>query len=146
MTQKTGAGLRWGLALLLVSQVFGCGGSGAATARVSGTVTRNGKPVPNVLVQFQPEQGRVSTGLTDEQGHFTLKYDRKQEGAVAGTHRVSVTFRPKTPKDEQLLGEGKWSPHPDYAAIMEKYGKADSTPLRIEIKEGDNSDVQIKLD
>ncbi|HEX4613250.1 MAG TPA: hypothetical protein VH092_34000, partial [Urbifossiella sp.] len=51
-----------GLAALLL----GCGSDGPKIVKVSGTVTRNGAPVPGVAVSFTPANGRPSWGMADE--------------------------------------------------------------------------------
>jgi hypothetical protein len=77
--------------LLLV----GCGG--AKIVPVSGVVTLDGKPYKNGIVSFQPigsmsnpNVGRGSSGVTDENGKFTLIYDGDRPGALVGKHRVRI--------------------------------------------------------
>lgn len=76
---------------------LGCSQGDYSIALVTGTVTVEGKPVANVMVQFQPigENGRSpgpgSVGITDAEGHYHLKLidlKRDRDGAVAGRHRV----------------------------------------------------------
>jgi hypothetical protein len=96
-----------GAALLLVGGLAGCGG-GPGIVPVSGTLTYKGKPVTNAYVDFAPQPGRPSWGLTDEKGHFTLEYDRKHKGAVVGKHKVSVRRGPVTAAAAEpgMPGEG----------------------------------------
>jgi hypothetical protein len=78
---------------LLIGLLVTCGCSpqgGAPTAKVSGVLTRKGSPVPNASVTFTPETGRPANGVTDAQGKFTLSTFATNDGAVPGTHRVSV--------------------------------------------------------
>jgi len=72
----------------------GCGGSGRPeTIPVSGTVTLDGKPVAGASVMFSPEpSGRPATGVTDEQGRFTLKTFEAGDGALVGKHTVTVAL------------------------------------------------------
>jgi hypothetical protein len=76
----------------------GCGGDDPELAPVSGVVKVDGKPYPNAYVTFQPvgsegnpNPGRGSTGTTDAEGRFTLRYDGGQDGAVVGKHIVRIT-------------------------------------------------------
>src|SRR5437588_12261353 len=87
------------LLFLLCSLGFvpGCGPSGPQIMRVSGTVTRGGKPVEKLVVNFWPDHGRPSWGLTDREGRYTLHYDRDRDGAVPGLHKVWVQNKPGTP-------------------------------------------------
>ena len=73
--------------------IAGCGRSDLPElGTVSGTVSLDGKPLADAIVNFTPEQGgRPSTGQTDTTGHYTLVYVADAEGAVVGTQsRLSV--------------------------------------------------------
>src|SRR5438477_11406287 len=71
------------LTLLAVGiALVGCGPSGPKIVKVSGVLTRNGKPVPNLEVYFMPTHGRNSVGMADENGRFNLGYTADQEGAL----------------------------------------------------------------
>lgn len=71
--------------------LFGCGGDGPELGSVSGQVTMDGKPLPNVLVTFVPDGGGgVSTGKTDANGKYELGF-YERAGALIGKHKVSVT-------------------------------------------------------
>jgi len=108
-------------------------------------VTYNGHPVPNALIHFQPEKGRQSTAITDDQGQYMLRYDKTRQGAVPGTYKVFVEFKPKTPQEEDLMARGEWKFTPEQQAILEKYGTASKTPLEVEVRPEDQ-DIPIRLD
>ncbi len=82
-----------------IAVLAGCGGSPYKFAPVSGTVTLDGNPLADIVVTFQPlaegsggQAGTGSYGVTDTQGHYTLKAaDGSSEGAVVGRHRVTFT-------------------------------------------------------
>ena len=58
---------------------------------VSGTVMMAGQPLPNVVVNFSPTQaGRPSSGVTDENGYYSLLHLRDASGALIGEHVVTV--------------------------------------------------------
>lgn len=59
--------------------------------QVTGTVTMNGVPVPNVMVVFSPVSGRSSSGVTGADGKYELKYLHKVRGAQVGSHKVQIT-------------------------------------------------------
>ncbi len=69
----------------------GCGSSGSPIVAVHGLVKLDGKPVPEAVVQFVPEKGRPSTGITDANGRYDLVYTHDQKGALIGTHKVKIT-------------------------------------------------------
>jgi len=73
---------------LAVVGLVGCGGSNLG--QVSGKVTMDGEPLPNVMVTFVPQAGgRSSTGTTNAAGEYELVYVG-ETGAEIGTHKVSV--------------------------------------------------------
>jgi hypothetical protein len=76
----------------------GCG-SEFPTARVSGRVTLNGKPVDQVEVMFSPiaAEGKINSGVgsygvTDADGRYTLLLigTKDTKGAVIGKHKVRI--------------------------------------------------------
>src|SRR5262245_27359480 len=93
-------------AALILAAAAGCGGP--RIAPVSGVVYLGGEPYKNAVVGFtpigtksNPNPGRWSVGVTDEQGRFTLKYDNERPGALVGKHQVRITTKyegPKTPE------------------------------------------------
>lgn len=88
-----------------------CGCSGASDvpelAYVEGTITVDGEPTAGLLVLFGPDEGRTSTGYTDEEGHYTLTYLPGQEGAKVGKHKVVITtgYEPEEEEEEQAFTE-----------------------------------------
>ena len=74
--------------------VAGCGPSRPTTIPVSGTVTLDGKPVAGAQVMLLPEEeGRPAQGTTDEAGEFTLGTFETADGALPGSHAVTVVAR-----------------------------------------------------
>lgn len=125
-----------------ISILSGCN-SGSNVVEISGTLTRNGKPVPYLTIHFVPENGRSSWGVSDENGQFIMKQDKKTPGVLFGTHTVWVEWRPLTPIDEM---DPKNAKKPvDLATITEKYGSEARSPLKIEIDKSVNN-LEIKLD
>ncbi len=77
------------LGMLAVSA--GCGGSELSLGKVTGTVTfKDGQPVTEGTVIFQPEKGPSAAGALDAEGRYTLTTQTPGDGAVMGKHRVSV--------------------------------------------------------
>lgn len=90
------------LCLAIISSILsvGCFGDGELALRdVTGKVTRDGAPLQAVLVQFQPAEGRMSFGRTDEQGVYSLRFTRDLEGALVGEHRVTLRVPEKQPSE-----------------------------------------------
>jgi hypothetical protein len=112
----------------MLGAVVGCG-SGSKYVPVSGVVRLNGKPYPNAAVMFQPvggkddpNPGRGSSGLTDENGRFVLKTPEGVNGAVVGTHQVKITTA-----EEGVVGFDPATGSPDNTPT--KKGKIDPIPI-----------------
>jgi hypothetical protein len=94
----------WAMLTLLPA---GCGGSRdrPATAPVHGRVTLDGNPLPHVRVVFHPEEvaGRDSSGITDDNGEYVLKYIRDELGGAIGKNSVRISIqRTPDPNTETL--------------------------------------------
>lgn len=80
------------LATACLTLCSGCfGQKGLETAPVTGVVTYNGKPLPYGSVSFRPQAGSPATGEIQSDGTFSLSTYRNGDGAIVGTHQVSVT-------------------------------------------------------
>ncbi len=79
------------LAVSLLVMLVGCS-KDAASANVSGRVTFNGQPLVKAVLLFSPVDGsRASTGVTNENGEYTLRFTPSNEGAVVGEHKVIIS-------------------------------------------------------
>lgn len=141
-----------GLTMLL--GLAGCGDSGPPIAPVSGTVYVNGQPKGGLHVVFQPmgsrenpNPGRGSTGKTDENGRYELRYDgTERKGAVVGKHRVAIAtaeadagdrFDPETGSPDGEMPAPK-------ETIPAKYN--DRTELTFEVPKEGTDKADFKLD
>ena len=79
------------LLVLLISSA-GCSRSEVQLAKVTGTVTLDGKPLPDAILRFIPEgKGRTAIGRTDAEGRYELSYSATAGGAIVGKVRVEIT-------------------------------------------------------
>lgn len=115
--------------LLVLATAFGGCQSGPTwtLVPVEGTVTKGGRPLANVQVIFlaDPDAGTVgprASGTTDAAGHYRLRTDNGDEGAVAGQHRVRIV---------------DWQTNPNMPAELRRvpphYESFKETPLRAEV-------------
>jgi hypothetical protein len=133
--------VRWIGAIVCVCAA-GCGSGDPKIVEVSGTLTYKGNPVPNVLVNFEPQNGRMSSGQTDEKGHFKLNYERGRDGALVGKHRVFVINKQTAagPGREP----GKTGPvSGDMAVFFDKYGEKSTVEVEID---KNTKEVNLKWD
>ena len=64
---------------------------------VTGQVTLDGRPLPDVSVRFEGPPGRFAEGKTDTAGNFRLMYDSNQPGCTSGDRNrqpVRCRWRP----------------------------------------------------
>ena len=80
------------LAGACIISLLGCLGSGKRTiAPVHGQVTFQGKPVVGATVEFLCEgASRPAVGMTDNEGKYQLTTFTQNDGAMVGTHVVTV--------------------------------------------------------
>src|SRR5262245_21221593 len=121
----------WHLAAgLMILAIVGCGNQGLVNA--SGRLTYQGKPVPSTLVTYWPqEEGkRASTGVTDDDGNFTLSYSRQEPGVLVGKNTVFLKYN--VSMDEELH---KIPPKAstELKSVIAKYGDVKASPLRYEV-------------
>jgi len=80
---------------LLLSFCWGCGSGGGALPSlipVKGKVTYKGQPLTKGTIRFEPDgYGRMATGTLQSDGTFVLSTLKKDDGVVAGSHKVSVS-------------------------------------------------------
>ncbi|QDV38939.1 Ig-like domain-containing protein [Tautonia plasticadhaerens] len=139
--------LAWSAALIAPIAVSGCGDPDAPEiARVTGTVTRGGKPIPNLTVNFVPDEGRASWGITDDQGKYELEYNEDYKGAKVDHHMVYVIFNAGS-IEGAISGQadGQGISAEDRQQIMQKYGNMDTTQLEVDVTE-DPQVIDLKLD
>lgn len=92
--------------MLAAALIGGCGGpEGPELAPVKGVVLYKGEPVEGAAVDFHPQ---VSSpwrphAITDAEGRFEMTSVAPGDGAVPGTHKVTVVVRPVRPFTEEEL-------------------------------------------
>lgn len=87
---------------------------------MSGTVTFQGQPAPDVQVTFHPseeetETPRNASGVTDADGHYQLTTINTNDGAVPGQYVVTF-FKPEASGGEVMDPE---NPGEAYDAAMQ---------------------------
>lgn len=107
-----------GTLCLLALTLAGCGDSGADTVPVSGTVTVDGEPTENIMVNFQPAEGTTgpgSVGITSADGTYSLETvgSDSKPGAVPGKHTVSLFY--KDPNEDTSVD---YDPDPDEPPVV----------------------------
>jgi len=119
----------------------GCNNSDyPALARVTGTVTYKGKPVPNMMVNFMPTAGRPSWGKTDASGKFEMIMDEASNGVQLGHHKVyftppaSTIDMGKSKASSTALAEAAGLTPEEMRDFRKKYGLEETTQLEVDVK------------
>lgn len=138
----------------------GCTGSDRPeVVPVSGRVTYRGEPVVGATVSFLAEgASRPATGMTGDDGSFRLTTFEPDDGAIPGTHRVTVT-KPSTEAEaavtvadleseeyrRAMADAAKNPPKRDNGGLPPKYADLRATDLAIEVKSGAANEFPIEL-
>lgn len=136
-------------AVALCVLVVGCSDR-PKLAKVKGTVTIDGKPLPYGTVTFEAKGLRSATGkIVNGEITEVTTYD-PGDGAPVGNHRVVVTANAE-PGAAVVANPGdapKGPPKADYMSgkslIPAAYNNPDTSGLTAEIKSGENT-VELKL-
>jgi hypothetical protein len=130
----------WILATVVVfTGLCGCGGR----VTVTGRVTYQGEPVPSTEVYFQPVDGsRFSLGKTDDDGHFSLRYSRDENGAPKGRYTVRLKYAPSA---LELTHEAPSKVSPELKEVIDRYGDIATSPLHYDITQSAQF-IEIKLE
>jgi hypothetical protein len=136
---------RWTVPLLLVSLV-GCNHAvSIKIVPVTGTLKHKGKSVAHAHIEFSPEHGHASSGETDQEGRFKLRYDTLHEGALVGKHQVSIVPMPSTEKEQEAVAKGKKLPlSKEMASFFDRYSPKNSK-VEVDIQK-DPTDLKLDWD
>ena len=89
----------------------GCSGgsnvdySGLGLIKVTGVVTLNGSPLPDVTVLFESPDGQFSSGVTDENGQYRLAYDSDTDGVTPGEKIIRISKKPMSEEGDEFESE-----------------------------------------
>jgi hypothetical protein len=140
---------RW-LLFMLGLCCLSCSGGGPKLNPVKGTLLYHNKPLPDATVSFHRlDAGHFdppSTGLTDEDGSFTL-VTGDREGAPAGEYKVTVACV----EEAQPKGKAKTKKFSlDNPAFTDRlkgaYVSVDRSKISVQIKNGTNRLDPINLE
>ena len=123
------------MALLLV--LCGCSESGPNLAPVKGKVLLDGQPLSSGRISTVPAAGRGANGAIQPDGTFELTTESPGDGAVVGTHAVSVvSYAPGGEGPEGGRGE---------LLVPERYTTDLTSGLTIEVKPGEENAPVLEL-
>jgi hypothetical protein len=119
------------VAMLSCCALAGCDDGRPRRVPVSGRVLIDGKPLRCGFVRFVPADARPSGGQIDRHGCFRLTCFEENDGAVPGTHKISVTGCEAT--DDYVI----WN-------APKKYADPETSGL-VQVIDGPTDSVEINL-
>lgn len=128
----------------------GCGstdtGEVVPTVPANGTVTYNGKPLEyHQITLFPSDNQRPAAGVSDSDGKFVLGTNQPGDGAIQGTHTVSITYV-GPPNTDPGAGMMEFpAPPPPEVKIPENYRDPQRSGITVEVPQGGLSDWQLNL-
>ena len=141
---------KWNLIFGLSLGLLGCApaqptGDVIDTVRASGILTHKGAPIEFYQVLFFPKDIRPAMGVTDAEGRFTLGTNELGDGAVAGSHKVAVTWvgPPSTNPNEGMTEFT--SPPPPKVKLDPKYSDPETSGLVLEVPESGSAELKVEL-
>jgi hypothetical protein len=116
----------------------GCAGSGSApkTAPVSGKIVlANGEPLTRGIIVFHPKDppGNEARAFVAKDGSFKLSTFLQEDGAVPGRYVVTVEPIANQAPGGQVKVEGI------EVRIPKRYWSEEKSPLKVEVKAGENT-------
>jgi hypothetical protein len=117
----------------------------AASVPAAGVATWKGQPLSGFRITLHPaDNQRPASGVTDAEGHFVLGTNSLDDGAVPGTHKVSVI--PELPVDDGLgsAPAEAASPKPS-VELPAKFASPESSGVTLEVPAGGSSSLQLTL-
>ena len=118
-------------AALLLTAAVGVSGCGGDLVNATGRLTYKGKAVPSTLVIFLPEDGsRRSTGLTDDDGNFTMRFSRTHSGVKLGKHTVYLRYDVSAEEETHQIPP---KASRELRAVIARYGDPKTSPLHYEV-------------
>lgn len=125
--------------VLLLGGFSGCGTGGPDIARVEGTVTMDGKPLPRAFVVFIPTGGRPAAAETDANGKYTLEFSAGRKGAIPGKNRVEIN----TQRQAETNADGSVTPGAK-EIVPAKYNR--NSTLVFDVVDGQTNVADFKLE
>ncbi len=140
--------VRSALIPVVIAGIFcGCGGGGSneklqKVYPVTGVVKYQGQPVEGATVTFTlgGEKSRTAFGKSGPNGEFKITTYKKDDGAVAGKHAVTVT------KVETSEPDANGIVPPDKQLLPERYADLGTTPLTADVTDKGPNTVELILE
>ena len=145
----------WLVVACIVVVAIGCSKAPTGPKKVpaGGKVTYKNLPVEGATVSFLGD-GKMppAVAITDAAGEFILTTNQSGDGAVPGTHRVTVTKIVGPPAKstgsmsmDDAAKAASSPPAKPVSMIPEKYSSVDASGLQFTVKEGDKNHFPIEL-
>lgn len=129
--------------VLVAAAALWAAGCGPSFGTISGTLTHNGKPVPDVTVSFVSPDGTINTAQVGADGTYSV--------ANVPVGPVQVTVQSPTAlgeSEQEVIKKGKSGVAPKAATrvgLDPKFGDPQTSGLSLTVKAGDNKyDIDLR--
>lgn len=130
----------WANAIAIAAALLASGCSRQTPAHpVGGRVTLDGKPLVDAQISFRPAQGPEAFGVLDGDGRYRLSTRAAGDGAVAGTHAVTLSQVTVGLALEPGVPPKLVKPTPGAMPVPEKYLRAETSGLTATVVPGENT-------
>ncbi len=125
--------------VLCAAACLGC--TQSDTVPVTGVVLLNGQPAAQAEVLLNPKTGRMASGVTDDQGRFSVSTAKPNDGAVPGEYIVTLFeyYPPDKPPKMPPAGQPLPSRFPP------QYADPAKSPLTVTIERGKKNDFTFEV-
>lgn len=137
-------------------------GSRPGLVKAMGTITYNGEPIADALIEMRPVDETITNclavGRTDEKGVFVMMTDRPNDGAMPGKYKTVVKKQVEMFGDVPLMDYLKENNKDGNSEFMYDRGKVvvkdllppqyadpEKTPLVVEIPEKGDKEIRLEL-
>jgi hypothetical protein len=130
----------------------GCSGSGGNVS-ASGTVTLDGTPVANAILEFTPLESKEKIGAavtrTNDKGEFRIAPDGKSRGMSPGNYGVRVSKwvdkKTKQPPDPEQLEQYKLAGMLVNVLPYRYSDPEQNPPITFDLKAGKNDGLKVEM-
>jgi len=128
---------RWIAVALVVGPTFGCGGTEERLTPLYGTISLDGRPLANGLVQFVPEEPASRTSVASVSAGCFTAMTGGRAGVVPGRYRIRVEARAEPVDETDTLPR---------SLLPERYSDAAQSGLSCEVIAGRPHTIDLQLE
>jgi hypothetical protein len=123
---------------ITIALMCGCHKGGPELAKVSGTVSLNGKPLTGGQITFFPAQGPSAFATIESDGTFVLSTKQPADGALIGTHKVAILPPTVGRTLESMTAAKAGRPSPSQITVPQYAQSPETSGITRDVARGEN--------